>query len=98
MTAAYTDHTAWPPRNPGESLRDWRLRFCAYQADERRVHDPERQAYIDSFNAKLEAGRNYVSALAKIHGWMAASGKALIVDDGVLLEMPASRDERRAAA
>jgi len=33
-----------------------------------------------------------------IHKVLAASGKALIVDDGVLVEMPASRDERRAAA
>ena len=96
MNAAYTDHTAWPPRNPGESMDAYMARVCEWQAEQRRIHNPEAQAEIDRMLATMNPAPA-IHPLERILSRMSASGKALIVDDGVLLEMPASRDERRAA-
>jgi len=93
---SYTDHTAWPPRNPGERMDSWLARVCAYQTEQRRIHNPEAQAEIDRMLAAMNPAPA-IHPLERILSRMTASGKALIVDVGVLVEMPASRDERRAA-
>jgi len=92
----YTNPANYPPRNPGERMDAYMARVCEWQAEQRRIHNPEAQAEIDRILAAMNPAPA-IHPLERLLSRMAASGKALIVDDGVLVEMPASRDERRAA-
>lgn len=57
-------------------------------AAERAARSPEDQAAIDRIHAAFEQGRNRRHPLERILQLMADSGRALIVDEGVVIVEP----------